>query len=44
MFSRSQALSRLEMNIILLNRDGGDKREGCTTPGGVMEYGVVRIT
>jgi hypothetical protein len=31
------------MNLILLGRDCGDRREGCTVAGGVMESGIVGI-
>ena len=33
----------LERNLILLDGDYGDKREGCTTAGGVKEYGIAGI-
>jgi hypothetical protein len=31
------------MNLILLGRDCGDRREGCTVAGGVMELGIAGI-
>jgi len=31
------------MNLVLLDRDCGDKREGCTVAGGVTELGVTGI-
>jgi hypothetical protein len=34
----------LEMNLILLDRDCGDRREGSTVPGGVMESGFAGTT
>jgi hypothetical protein len=32
------------MNLILLGRDCGDRREGCTVAGGVTESGIAGIT
>jgi hypothetical protein len=36
---------QLEMNLILLGRDCGDRREGCTVAGagGVTEMGIAGI-
>jgi hypothetical protein len=31
------------MNLILLGRDYGDGREGCTVAGGVMQSGIAGI-
>jgi hypothetical protein len=33
----------LEMNLILLSRDCGDRREGCTVAGGITESGIAEI-
>jgi hypothetical protein len=34
----------LEVNLILLSRDCGDRREGCTITGGVMKSGIAAIS
>jgi hypothetical protein len=33
----------LEMNLILLGKDCGDRREGCTIAGGVMKSEIAGI-